>query len=121
MKVWVKKWFFEKMQSEAGYGIHLFYSESEVSRETEKAYLLEIEYTTLDGEVDGIKKIWCPKSCIMTNDEIKAEKERFENGCNAYETMISFAKANGVKGVRTGLKKETILKKIADAGLEYNI
>lgn len=121
MKVLVKKWFFDKMQQEAGRGIHLFYSEAEVVKETEKAYCLEIEYSTLDGEFDGVKKIWCPKSCVMSEDEIKAEKERFENSCNAYEAMISFAKANGVKGVRAGLKKETILKKIAEAGLTYSI
>ena len=30
------------------------------------------------------------------------------------------AKENNVKGVRKGMKKETILNKIHDAGLEYN-
>lgn len=33
--------------------------------------------------------------------------------------MIEFAQKNGVKGVRTGLRKTTILKKIHEAGLEF--
>lgn len=122
MKVYIKDWFFNKMKAENNY-LYLFSNAVEVIGETEKAYKVSVEYCTLDGECDGYKKMWCPKSCTMTEDEFNAEQEekeaRFQDGCNAYEAMIKFAKENGVKGVRKGMKKVTILAKICNAGLEY--
>ena len=48
------------------------------------------------------------------------EKEtRFEEGCKKYEQLIAFCKDNGVKGVRNGMRKETILNKISNVGLVY--
>lgn len=67
----------------------------------------------------------------MTEEEYSAEQKafaerqeeiekHFKEGCEAYEALLKFAKENNVKGVRKGMKKETILNKIHDAGLEYN-
>lgn len=122
MTVYIKDWFFNKMQAEAR-NIHLMYGAVEVVKETEKAYQVSVEFATLDGEYDGEKLMWCPKSCTMTADEYEKETEsqkaRFESGCKKYEEMIKFAKDNGVKGVRSGMRKETILAKINNAGLTY--
>lgn len=51
-------------------------------------------------------------------------EEKIENaynkGIEKYNKMIDFCKKNSIKGVRVGLRKETILKKIQAAGLTYN-
>lgn len=122
MTVYIKDWFFNKMKAE-NKCLHLFSNAVEVIGETEKAYKVMVGYCTLDGEIDGDKAMWCPKSCTITEEEFNAEQEekeaRFQDGCNAYEAMIKFAKENGVKGVRKGMKKVTILAKIRNAGLVY--
>ena len=83
-----------------------------------------IDYTTVNGEYESCKSVWVPKSCTMTKEEYEAtlieEKKRFEEGKVAYEKLVAWAKDQGVKGVRVGLRKETILKKINEAGLCYN-
>ena len=121
MTVYMKDWFFNKMQAE-NRNIKLWYGACEVIRETEKAYLLSVEYASLDGEFGGTKNIWCPKSCTMTAaefEEAKAEKqERFEAGCQRYEKLVNFAKSQ-IKGIRVGMKAETILKKLAANGISY--
>lgn len=123
MKVYIKEWFLKKMQSEQQSGIKLISAAAEVMGETEKAYKLAVDFVTLDGEFDGVKLLWCPKSCTVTEEEyeaeVKASAERFENGCKAYAALLKFAKDNGVKGVREGMRKTTILAKIQAAGLEY--
>lgn len=122
MTVYVKDWFFDKMRDERS-GVRLHNSGSEVIGETEKAYKIEVSYTTRDGERDGVTTMWCPKSCALSSEEyraaIDAEAERYEDGCKAYDAMIKFAQENGIKGVRVGLRKATILKKIQEAGLDF--
>ena len=124
MIVYMKDWFFEKKKKEYSY-ISIFNNGSEVVDETEKAYKLYVEYESVDGERSGFTNIWCPKSCALSEEEHKKEMnneyQRYENGCKAYESMIEFAQKNGVKGVRTGLRKTTILKKIHEAGLEFQV
>lgn len=122
-EVYIKEWFLRKMNSENNGYYQFSKGKCIVEKETEKAYLLDVEYYTLDGEDDGVKQKWCPKSCTMTVEEKeaeeKAQEKRFFDGCNRYEKMISFAKDNGVKGVRERMKKETVLNKIKQAGLVY--
>lgn len=122
MKVMVKDWFFNKMQDEAC-GLHLIHTAALVLEETAKAYKLEMVATTYDGEYETTKAMWCPKSCTLTEDEYKADEQaqldRFQAGCEAYDKLISFAKDNGVKGVRKGMRKATILAKVEAAGLQY--
>lgn len=122
MKVVVKDWFFNKMQDEAC-GVHLVHTAVQVIDETAKAYKLEMIATTYDGEFETTKAMWCPKSCTMTEEEYKADEQaqvdRFQAGCEAYEKLLTFAKDNGVKGVRKGMRKETILAKVEAAGLQY--
>lgn len=88
-----------------------------------KAWKVEIETETKDGERDLFYTKFIPKAAVKTESQVKAEikkeKQRFESGAKRYNAMIEFAKKNGVKGVRVGLKKETILEKIKKAGLKY--
>lgn len=122
MKVMVKDWFFNKMQDEAC-GVHLIHTAVQVIDETAKAYKLEMIATTYDGEFETTKVMWCPKSCTMTEEEYKANEQeqadRFQAGCEAYDKLLTFAKNNGVKGVRKGMRKATILAKVEAAGLQY--
>ena len=73
--------------------------------------------------------VWIPKKAVVRFSSMaevdtyfrrkKAEEmARFDAGVERYNKMISFAKENGLK-VRKGMRKETILQKIAAAGLEY--
>lgn len=59
---------------------------------------------------------WCPKSCLL-----KSSSEEFSNFVSgmAYNSkLIIFAKSNGIKGVRKGMKTVTIINKIKNAGFE---
>lgn len=87
-------------------------TEPTVERETEKAVLLKwaTEY--------GVIKSWIPKSCILTGAETEAPVVRRSSGLEYNENLVKFAKANGVKGVRVGMKTMTLIEKIKAAGLE---
>lgn len=118
MTVIIKDWFMAKKRMELGAYYQFCYNHGEVVKETEKAYLISFEYCSLDGEESGFKEIWCPKSVVMTEEEIANKEAAFNNACNRYEAMIEFAKKNGLK-VRKRMKKETVLRMIAAAGLSY--
>ena len=122
MLVYVQKWFMTKIKADnRNYGFSSCCGE--VCKETEKAYLLRFEVARIDGEWDGGKNIWVPKKCTMSEEEYRAELEaaekHFEEGCKAYDQLIAFAKANGVKGIRSGMRKATIEQKMREAGVVY--
>ena len=86
--------------------------------ETEKAYKFA-PHTDL-----GTFTFWCPKSCIMTAEEIEAEREKAAAEAKAqedkfakYEQLKQFAKSKGVK-VTGRMKKSTLLSKLSDE--QYN-
>lgn len=126
--VFVKEWFMAKIKMDNnGWGFKN--NSGEIVRETAKAYLLKMEAYTIDGEFEGFLQIWAPKSCtVETPEELDQEnqrqneyeakrQERYEAACKAYQELIEYAKKMGVKGVREGLRKETILRKIQNAGV----
>ncbi len=123
-KVYIKDWFVSKVDlpnyAMKPTGLVEIVGESKSG----KAYKVSIDTETLDGERDLHFERFVPKSVIETRSQRKkSEKEaekRYNQGVKKYEKMIEFAKKNGVKGVRPGLRKETILKKIRDHGLNYN-
>lgn len=47
-----------------------------------------------------------------------ARQSRFESGQKSYNALIAQAKAAGVKGVRVGMKRKTIEKKMREAGIK---
>ncbi len=107
-------WFFKKIKGE-NRNIHLYEQGGEIVRETEKAVLITVPYTTIDGEYDGVKKIWIPKSVALDK---KGWDKSIKSGKQNYEKMLDYARAHGVR-VRKGMKKNTILKKIKESGLNF--
>lgn len=101
--------------------------DGQIIGETEKAWKMVFDTESLDGEHDVSFTSWVPKSVAETkkeyekrvDKEIRESEKRYEKGKKRYAKMIEFAKSNGVKGVRIGLRKETILEKIKKAGLKY--
>ena len=117
--VYLKYWFFSKNFS-GEYAEHF----GLIIKQTEKAF--QIVLTRGGGESDI--KTWVPKSCTCTEDEFKAEiasaaeyeaqkQQRWVDACKAYKELVEYAQMMGVKGVREGLKKETILRKMEMAGV----
>lgn len=116
----IKRWFLEKnFTANERYIIECAIAggEMEVLKETEKAIQFEA-----DSDF-GIFKFWCPKSCLIENETEQERQQRedraarFQNGLNYNETLVRFAKENGLKGIRTGMKTVTLIKKISEAGL----
>ena len=93
-----------------------------IVRETEKAYCLSITWG-YTSSLTRTANVWVPKSATMTDEESAAEQiaraSRFEEGCKKCDALIALAKANGIKGVRAGMKAATIKSKLAAAGVAY--
>ena len=119
--VYVQKWFMSKINME-NRNFEFTSRSGEIIKETEKAYLLAFEACTIDGEWDGMKHIWVPKKCTMSEEEYRAELEaavkRFEEGCRSYDQLIEYAKSHGV-AVRKGMRTATIEQKMREAGVTY--
>ncbi|MBP5782743.1 MAG: hypothetical protein J6W04_04305 [Bacteroidales bacterium] len=121
----MKEWFWSKQ----GYGTYGPYCEHvcTVNRETERAYQVVV-FVKNSSFV-----CWVPKSCTvatfeeMTEETINAEErkaeyekrrqERYEAACKEYAELIAYAQKMGVRGVREGLRRETIERKIQNAGI----
>lgn len=92
----------------------------EIVLETEKAFKAAWRLGCVDGEHEVTRYCWVPKSAIESaSAHIAAKASRFEEGCKRYDRAIAFAKEHGVKGVRIGMRLQTILAKIQSAGLVY--
>ena len=89
-----------------------------VERETEKALLLRVEWG-YTSDLSRHLSVWVPKSAIVTAEDEAAAQARWEAGCKYYEYLINLARAEGVKGVRHGMRAETIKNKLAAAGISY--
>lgn len=114
-KMRIKEWFLSKnFNDNERYVISV--SDITIEKESEKAVYIKFESNF------GIIKRWIPKSCIMTDEEVKEElrikTERFNNYQNRYSSLIELGKSNGVKGLRKGLKIATIIEKIRFTGIE---
>lgn len=111
----IKKWFLERKFSTED---QLIINQSDIIKlsETERAVKVKVEV-----EVGKIE-FWCPKSCLMSDQEAKAleiEAEKKKKRGLAYNSfLLQYAKENGVKHVRKGLKTTTLIKKIEEVGLE---
>ena len=125
---YVQDWFIDKVNMPSYAMRPRTNMEVTIEGETEKAWKVSIYTETRDGERDVWVKTYVPKSVTMTKSAYEKDKQarekeqdrRFKAGQAKYNKMLDFAKANNVKGVRVGLRSETILKKIEAAGLSYN-
>lgn len=115
----IKGWFLDKnfTQNER-YIINLAMNgdELETLRETEKA----VQFRA-DSDFGNLT-FWCPKSCILKDGEVDEQMvkkyQRMEAGLNYNEKLVAFAKENGIKGIRRGMKTQTLMRKITEAGLK---
>ena len=110
----IKDWFAEKnfTQSEryiiklaiAGGDLH-------VIDQTEKAlkFTAESDY--------GDFTFWCPKSCLMTKEDIENKTRALKKGLAYNLQLLEIAKENGLK-VRKGMKTLTLIKKLKEAGID---
>lgn len=94
-----------------------------IVKESEKAVCINIDIHSCDGEWDGTRNVWVPKSCFESlkdyeEREAKAE-ERYDAACKRYNELVAFCKENKIKGARSGLRKDTLLAKVAEAGLSF--
>lgn len=111
----VKDWFLAKTLNQQEMMAVKNGADFEIVRETEKAYY--IAAVTDFGAI----RFWCPKSCTLTAEEIKAEREataqKMQSGLAYNEALVEFCKANGIKvGARN--RTATLIEKIQNAGLE---
>jgi hypothetical protein len=107
----VKNWFLEKnLNEQERYAVSV--SDLAIERETPKAILI--------GAYSDFGKVtfWCPKSCLMSEEEIKTADDRILNGFRYNELLTDYAKQSKVKGIRKGLKTSTLKAKIEEAGLK---
>ena len=115
----VKDWFVGRIAVPAGF--NLINNIEFIEKETEKAYRVRMVIESCDGESEMSIMVWVPKSCTQTAEEYEAESkeyiDRFEAGKEKYAKLVEWAKAQGVKGVRVGLRKSTIIAKIEALGL----
>ena len=119
-EVWVKDWFRDKIDLPA---YALPPKKVTIIEERGKAYKVFVDTETRDGERSVHFERYVPKSVVETDKQHraaeKAADKRYETGVQKYAKMIEFAKSHGVKGVREGLRKDTILKKLKAAGYDY--
>lgn len=91
-----------------------------IERETDKALLLKADGADSAGD-DRTIKFWVPKSCTLTSEKATAESEKREavkdDRLSKYESLISWAKEQKVKGIRRRMKKFKVLALIENAGL----
>ena len=79
-------------------------------------WLPKSQITITDGEVTHMPGWLAQRHDLDTVEAEASRKEAFENGCKAYNELLAKAKAAGVK-VRSGMRKKTILAKMAEAGV----
>lgn len=125
--IYVENWFIAKnFNQQQQYAISRA-DRIEVIGETEKA--VKVAWFTKYGTITS----WVPKSVCGLAEKSEAAKKveeqieareiearkRLLAGCERYERVLAFAKEHKVKGARKGLRLQTLLSKIAEAGLTY--
>lgn len=104
----IKDWFLNKNFSEQE-AYHIKCAMLEILEETEKA--VKIKAVSDYGKTT----FWVPKSVLTTLDD---ELDDCNSRIKKYDNLISWCKSRGIKGVRKGLKYQTIVAKIKAAELD---
>ena len=127
-KIHIEEWFLLKNFTEQQLYIISIADQVTIKRETEKACYIEF-WNAKFGSIFS----WVPKSVCGLAEKSEAAKKveeqieareiearrRLLAGCERYERVLAFAKEHKVKGARKGLRLQTLLSKIAKAGLTY--
>lgn len=117
-EILIKDWFVEKLNIR-----YFFIRENSIVKETEKAFLFEVD--TFDSLTNSgyIETVWVPKSCTMTREEKLAEiaerESRIAEGAKRHDEIYEFCKAHGLK-VRKNFRIVTMIEKLDEAGIEHN-
>ena len=97
----------------------------QIYKETEKAYLLIGYYEMHHIEREISVRFWVPKSAIKTPKDKERDRQfeeqreaNFQKATDRYERLIALAKERRVKGVRVGLKKDTIINRLIANGVD---
>ena len=111
----VPAWIVEKnLDQDRFYAVRAEGVNPTLARETEKAVLLE--WDTEFGKVS----MWCPKSILKSEEQVKAEEqadiERSNKKYDGYTKLVMAAEKAGVKYVRGYLKVNTIVRMCKAAG-----
>lgn len=111
----IKDWFRVNFTQNERYIIDnaILLNEVEFVKRTEKAVQLKF-----NNDKYGYLIKWIPLSALYTVDEINKAQQAVSNGLNYNLKLIEFAKAHNIKGIRKGMRTQTILLKIQQAGLE---
>lgn len=111
----IKDWFRVNLTQNERYIIDnaILLNEVEFVKRTEKAVQLKF-----NNDKYGYLIKWIPLSALYTVDEINKAQQAVSNGLNYNLKLIEFAKAHNIKGIRKGMRTQTILLKIQQAGLE---
>lgn len=113
----IKKWFIQKKFNQTEQYL-ISVADLVIERETEKAI-----YINAQSDFGNIR-FWCPKSCLVSEEDRKAEAERYQNACSKYEQLKEFAEKNGVK-TSARMRKSTLLQRFTtemlDKALELNL
>lgn len=117
-EILIKNWFVEKMN------IHYFFiRERAIIKETEKAFLFEVDTFDYKTNRDYVETVWVPKSCTMTREEklaeIAVEEARIAEGAKRHDEIYEFCKSHGLK-VRKNFRIVTMIEKLDEAGIEHN-
>ena len=72
------------------------------------------EYTATWKDANG--KEFSAGQTAKEKSDAQARQAAFDAGKASYNALIEYAKAQGIKGVRVGMKRATIEKKIKAAG-----
>ena len=127
-KIHIEEWFLLKNFTEQQLYVISIADQVTIKRETEKACYIEF-WNAKFGSIFS----WVPKSVCGLAEKSEAAKKveeqiearaktarkRLIAGCERYERVLAFAKEHKVKGARKGLRLQTLLSKIAEAGLTY--
>ena len=127
-KIHIEEWFLLKNFTEQQLYVISTADQVTIKRETEKACYVEF-WNAKFGSIFS----WVPKSVCGLAEKSEAAKKveeqieareiearkRLIAGCERYERVLAFAKEHKVKGARKGLRLQTLLSKIAEAGLTY--
>ncbi len=111
----IKEWFKVNLTTNEQYIINnaILLNEVEFVKRTEKAVQLKF-----NNDKYGYLIKWIPLSALYTVDELNKAQQAVSNGLNYNLKLIDFAKAHNIKGIRKGMRTQTILLKIQQAGLE---
>lgn len=108
----VKSWFLNKTLTQSERYAWSTGDGPYISKETEKAVLIK-------NKTDfGTISFWAPKSTLLTDNDLIKKSNVLKKGLNYNEQLVNFAKSNGVKNVRKGMKTKTLIQKIRDSGLD---